>query len=60
MEDYNWLIRNTKDDSFWTNETLGGGWSCCIGWVDYSSCQVFTQKEKDELYLPLDGMWEKL
>ena len=36
----NWLIRNTKDDTFW---------SCCIGWVDYSHCQVFFQEEKDPL-----------
>ncbi len=56
----NWIIRNTKDDTFWTNETLGEGWSCCIGWVDYSSCQVFTQEEKDTLDLPIDGAWEKL
>ena len=47
----NWLIRNTKDDTFW---------SCCIGWVDYSHCQVFFQEEKDALDLPPNGAWEKL
>ena len=51
MEDYNWLIRNTKDDSFWSNK---------IGWVDYSSCQVFSQEEKNALDLPANGAWEKL
>ena len=51
MEHYNWLIRNMKDDSFWSNK---------IGWVDYSSCQVFTQEEKDKLDLPNDGKWEEL
>ena len=51
MENYDWLIRNIKDDSFWCSKNK---------WVDYSSCQVFTQEEKDKLDLPNDGKWEEL
>lgn len=44
-----WAIRNVKDHSLaWSNE-----W----GWVDNNSYDLFSESEKGELNLPIDGEW---
>jgi len=45
----NWIIKCKNDDLFWNN---------LIGWVDVSSADVFNQREKNTLNLPIEGQWQ--
>jgi hypothetical protein len=42
-------IRNNSDNSF--------AWSNKFGWVDDDEYDLFTEKEKNELNLPINGRW---
>ena len=39
---------NSDEPVFWSNE---------LGWVSYDDATIFTEKERDELNLPEDGIW---
>ena len=45
-----WMILNIYDPTlYWSNE---------FGWVDYCDADSFTADEKNELSLPIDGLWD--
>ena len=46
----NWIIKCENDNLFWNNQ---------LGWVDYSSSDIFNQQEKNTLNLPVEGQWVK-
>ena len=46
----NWVIKCKNDNLFWNNQ---------IGWVDFSSGDVFNQREKNTLNLPVEGQWHR-
>ena len=49
---WDWLIRNKNDDSFWNNDING--------WTDYTHGTIFSQEERDNFKLPIEGEWETL
>ena len=50
MKEDNWIIKCKNDNLFWNNQ---------LGWVDYSSSDIFNQQEKNTLNLPVEGQWVK-
>lgn len=51
METIN-IIRNVNDDDLY--------WNNAIGWVDAGSADQFSDQEREELNLPLEGKWLSL
>jgi hypothetical protein len=46
-----WIIQNTKVSYLY--------WSNTYGWANYYSADTFSQLEKEQFNLPMDGQWKR-